>query len=86
MFRLWFRVKPGYGLLVEAGWLKTPAKRRDSLSGLEKDMKFHHWDDSWRKGYGIPNELIPELEGNADLIKDWFVRVARLALNHHKVN
>ena len=84
LFCLWFRVKPTYGLLVEAGWVKIPAKRKDFLKDLAKDMKFHHWDDGWRIGYEITSELTPELEGNADSIKNWYERAARLAIEHRK--
>ena len=82
---LWFKLKPDYSLLVEGGWVKVPAKRKDSLNNLDKDMTFWHWDEKWRDGFGITGKLTPKLEGNADLIKDWYERAARLAIQHGKV-
>jgi hypothetical protein len=85
-FALGCKLRPEYELLVEAGWLKTPAKRKDFLKDRDKDMKFWHWDDHWRDGFGITGKLTRKLEGNADSIKDWFERAARLAIEHRKGN
>jgi hypothetical protein len=80
------KLKPEYEFLVESGWLKTPVKRKDFLKNKDKDMTFWHWDDDWRKGFGITGKLTPKLEGNADLMKNWFERAVHLAIEHRKGN